>query len=207
MNPVTHDVRAILSYPRIFDLFQRMMGKRNWHTMYSSRYIRAQRGNRVLDIGCGTATWRHYLHDVEYFGFDPNPRYIRAAQSRFCNVPGCTFLCAPVDEVVLDTMPKFDIALALGVLHHLDDAASIRLARFAKAALRDKGRLILGDPCFVEGQSPIARRIIMLDRGQHVRDLNGYRKLMSASFEIINCEIRNDMIRVPYTHLIMECVA
>jgi hypothetical protein len=89
----------------------------------------------------------------------------------------------------------------------LDDAAVLRLARFAKAALRDKGRLILGDPCLVEGQSPIARRIIMLDRGQHVRDLNEYRKLMSVSFEKIHCEIRNDMIRVPYTHLIMECVA
>jgi SAM-dependent methyltransferase len=207
MSHITHGVRAVLSYPRIYDLFQRMIGKRNGLSNFSSRYIVAERGNRVIDIGCGSAKWLNFLPVVEYCGFDPNPHYIKSAKNRFRDVPGCTFLCATVDEAVVDTLPKFDIALALGVLHHLDDAAVIRLAKLAKAALKDKGRLILVDPCFVEGQSPIARWMIRLDRGQHVRDVNGYKKLMNTTFGIVNTDIRHDLIRLPYTHLVMECLA
>jgi SAM-dependent methyltransferase len=207
MGEITHGLRAVLSYSKMYDLFQGIMGARKGRSIFSTRYIRAQEGDRVLDIGCGTAETRDFLPAVEYYGFDPNPKYIRAAQKRLRDVPGCTFLCATIDEVVLGILPKFDIVLALGVLHHLDDEAVIRLANLAKVALKEKGRLILVDPCFVEGQSPVARFLAMLDRGQHVRDMKGYRDLMNTAFGVVQTEIRNDLIRFPYTHLIMECVA
>jgi SAM-dependent methyltransferase len=207
MNQITHGVRAALSYSTIYDLFQRMMGARKGRSILSSRYIKAQSGDRVLDIGCGTAETRDYLPAVEYYGFDPNPQYIKAAQERFHHVPGCIFRCAYLDEIGLGTLPKFDIALAIGVLHHLDDETAVKLANLARFALKNKGRLILLDPCFVEGQSPIARFLAMHDRGQHVRDLNGYRHLMTPIFRIVNTEIRHDLVRFPYTHLIMECMA
>ena len=200
-------MKAVLSYPKIFDLFQSLMGKKNWHAVYAARYIRAQKGDRVLDIGCGTAKWRHVLPDVNYYGFDPNPRYIRAAKAGCRDVPDCNFFCATVDETAVETLPEFDIVLALGVLHHLDDATCVRLVKFARAALKNGGRLISGDPCLAEGQSPVARRIIRFDRGRHVRDEKGYRKLVSGDFKIVKTEIRHDLIRVPYTHLIMECTA
>jgi SAM-dependent methyltransferase len=184
MSEITHGLRAVLSYSKIYDLFQGIMGARKGRSIFSARYIRAQEGDRVLDIGCGTAETRDFLPAVEYYGFDPNPKYIRTAQKRLRDVPGCTFLCATVDEAVLGTLPKFDIVLALGVLHHLDDEAVVRLAKLAKGALKEKGRLILVDPCFV-----------------------GYRDLMSTAFGVVQTEIRNDLIRFPYTHLIMECVA
>lgn len=183
------------------------MSAKNGRANISSRYIKAQIGNRVLDIGCGTAEIRKFLPAVEYFGFDSNSRYIKTAQKRFRNVPGCKFLCTTLDQAILSSLPKFDIVLALGVLHHLDDNSVIRLANLAKRALNVKGRLILVDPCFVENQSLIARFLARLDRGQHVRDVNGYRNLMRTTFEIISTEIRHDLIKVPYTHLIMECVA
>lgn len=207
MGYMMDGVSATLSYPRMYDLFEGIVGKRNGHAIFSSRYIRAQTGNRVLDIGCGNAKWRSHLPSVTYYGFDPNPRYIKAARDRFRDVPDCTFCRAAVEEAILDALPKFDIALALGVLHHLNDAAAIRLVKLAKAVLKNKGRLILADPCVVEGQSPIARRIMKFDRGRHIRDVNGYRDLMKATFSIANIEIRDDLIRIPYTHLIMECVA
>jgi SAM-dependent methyltransferase len=207
MSEITHGLRAVLSYSKIYDLFQGIMGARKGRSIFSAGYIRAQEGDRVLDIGCGTAEARDFLPAVEYYGFDPNPKYIRTAQKRLRDVPGCTFLCATVDEAVLGTLPKFDIVLALGVLHHLDDEAVVRLAKLAKGALKEKGRLILVDPCFVEGQSPVARFFARLDRGQHVRDVKGYRDLMNTAFGVVTTEIRNDLIRFPYTHLIMECMA
>jgi len=207
MGEITHGLRAVLSYSKMYDLFQGIMGAKKGRSIFSARYIRAKEGDRVLDIGCGTAETRDYLPAVEYYGFDPNPNYIRAAQKRLRDVPGCTFLCAAIDEAVLGTLPKFDIVLALGVLHHLNDEAVVRLAKLAKVALKEKGRLILVDPCFVEGQSPVARFLAMVDRGQHVRDVKGYRDLVNTAFGDVHIEIRNDLIRFPYTHLIMECVA
>jgi len=207
MDEITYGVRAVLSYSWIYDLFGSILGARKGRSIFSSKYIRARKGDRILDIGCGTAVTRDFLPAVEYYGFDPNPRYIQAAQNRLRNVPGCTFFCATIDEAVLDTLPKFDIVLALGVLHHLDDEAVVRLANLAKLALKKKGRLILVDPCFVEGQSLVARFLAMLDRGQNVKDVNGYRKLMNTAFGIVNTEIRHDFLRIPYTHLIMECIS
>lgn len=207
MTEMTHGVRAILSYSWIYDLLGSILGARKGRSIFSSQYIRARTGDRILDIGCGTAVTRDFLPVVEYYGFDPNLRYIKAAQNRLRNVPGCTFLCTTVDDAILNTLPKFNIVLAIGVLHHLDDESAIRLANVAKCALKDKGRLVLVDPCFVEGQSPIARFFARRDRGQHVRDVNSYRKLINAAFVNINTEIRHDLLRFPYTHLIMECIA
>lgn len=207
MSETTHGLRAVLSNSKIYDLFQRIMGAKKGRAFFAERYIRAQNGDRVLDVGCGTAEIRDFLPAVEYYGFDPNPHYIKSAQNRLCDVPGCMFFCTPVDKVTLSALPKFDIVLALGVLHHLDDTDAVQLTKLAKAALKDKGRLILVDPCFVEGQSVIARFFAGRDRGQHVRDVNSYRKLMNAAFANVTTEIRHDMLWFPYTHVIMECVA
>ncbi len=205
MSEATHGLKAVLSYAKIYDLFQRIVGAKKGRAFFAERYIRAQKGDRVLDIGCGTAEIRDFLPAVEYYGFDPNPHYIKSAQNRLCNMPGCIFFCRSVDQIVLSSLPKFDIVLALGVLHHLDDADAVQLAKIAQSALKDKGRLILVDPCFVVGQSAVARFFAGRDRGQHVRDADGYRKLMNAAFANVNTEIRHDLLWFPYTHLIMEC--
>jgi len=207
MSQGAHGVRAILSNAKVYDAFQWMMGAKRGRSIISSRYIKSKNGDYVLDIGCGTAGIREYLSDVEYFGIDPNPDYVDAAKYRLRDRPKCTFLCATLDEVVLDALPKFDIVLASAVLHHLSDAEVIRLATLAKAALKENGRLVTIDPCLVEGQSLVARFLVSRDRGQHVRDAEGYRALMSCVFVSIATDVRHDLARFPYTHLVMECMS
>ncbi len=207
MSQVTHGVRAVLSNPKVYDFFQWMMGAKQARSIVSSVYIKSRSGDYVLDIGCGTAEIRWLLSNVEYFGIDPNPDYIYAAKNRFRTLSRCTFLCTTIDEVVLDALPKFDIVLATSVLHHLSDEEVVRLAKLAKAALKENGRLVTLDPCYAEGQSPIARFLISRDRGQHVRDAEGYRALLSCVFDSITTDVRHDLGRFPYTHLVMECVS
>jgi SAM-dependent methyltransferase len=205
MNQVIRGVSAILSHATIYDALQWMMGAKRGRSIVSSRYIKSKNGDCVLDIGCGTADIRRYLSDVEYFGIDPNPRYIHAAKSRFRDVPGCTFLCGTFDEATLTRLPKFDIVLASAVFHHLSDENVVQVAKLARAALKEHGRLVTHDPCYVEGQSSVARFFISRDRGQHVRDAEGYRALISNVFEKITIEVRHDLARFPYTHIAMEC--
>lgn len=207
MSQITHGIRAVLSYSSGYDLFQWLMGAKRGRAVIAGQYIRAKDGDHVLDIGCGTAEIRLFLPNVVYYGFDPSAAYIESAKDRLRGVPDCTLLQATLDEAVLGSLPKFDIVLATGVLHHLDDNEAVHLARLAKAALKEGGRLIAIDPCFVTGQSPFARFLVSRDRGQHVRDAEAYRTLMSGVFGSVVMNIRHDLARFPYTHLIMECAS
>lgn len=207
MSEVKNGLRALLTYPPVYDLFQRMLGAKRARSIFASDYVRARDGDRVLDIGCGTAEIRNYLPNIEYFGFDPSASYIDAAKTKFRETPGCTFVCASADEAMLTALPAFDIVLAIGVIHHLNDEGVVRLLMLARTALRQGGRLVTLDPCLVDGQSAIARYLVRNDRGQHVRDAANYRRLMVTTFDRVKADIRHDLPRFPYTHLIQECTA
>jgi len=205
MAQVTKGIRAVLSSSKIYSLFQNILGARDGRSNFSSQYIRSQDGDYVLDIGCGTADIRKYLANVNYYGFDPSARYINTAKANLREFPDSSLFRASIDEAVLNSLPKFDIILAIGVLHHLHDDAVINLASLAKGTLKQEGRLVTLDPCYVDGQSPIARLLIRCDRGLNVRNVNGYHSLMATKFEYVQTDIRHDFNRFPYTHFIMEC--
>jgi len=206
MSQVTHGIRSLLSTSRIYNLFQWILGGKDGRANFTTQYLRAQVDDFILDIGCGTADIRKYLPNVQYYGFDPSSNYIDTAKTNLRGIPGCNLYCASLDEAKLITLPKFDIVLAIGVLHHLSDEGVIQLAHLAKSALKHNGRLITLDPCYVEGQSIISRLLIKCDRGQNVRTREGYERLMSKSFNTVVSDIRHDFNRFPYTHFIMECV-
>jgi SAM-dependent methyltransferase len=207
MSEISSGVRTILSYAKIYDLFMRLINVDNARTYLSSKYIRAQNGDRVLDIGCGTAEIRDFLPAVQYFGFDPNSRYIETARKRLSDVPDCTFFCSSIEQTKLNAYPKFDIVLAIGVLHHLDDESAIHLTKIAKSTLKENGRLILWDTCFIDGQPPIARYLAGMDRGQNVRDVESYLQILDTVFKNVNFAVRHDLLRFPYTLIITECRA
>ena len=64
--------------------------------------------------------------------------------------------------------------------------------------------MITIDPCIAAGQNPIARYLIFHDRGQSVRDSDGYQALASKVFSRVNGTLRHRRW-IPYTHWIMEC--
>jgi len=61
------------------------------------------------------------------------------------------------------------------------------------------------DGVFMEKQSPVAKWIISKDRGQNIRTQEGYLELAYQVFSNISTDIRHDMLRIPYTHFILEC--
>ena len=203
MTQTTSGVRAVLSAARIYDSFQDLTGAARARRRFADEYIRAKPGSRILDIGCGTGAILDHLPDVEYLGFDLSPAYIDTARKRF-GARG-TFSCGDVNRTKLLDLPRIDIVLALGVLHHLDDAGALGLVRLARASLQAGGRLVTWDPCYVDGQSAFKRLLIGMDRGRNVRDERGYRSLCEAVFGTVEAHIRHDLLRIPYTHAILEC--
>jgi cyclopropane fatty-acyl-phospholipid synthase-like methyltransferase len=199
---ITSGVRSILSSPIVYDFFQDLMGSHRIRTEFVQQHIRPNQGMRILDIGCGTARILDYLPDVEYYGFDLSREYIDDATRRYGKRG--KFKCAFVEQEVIDQIEAFDIVIAIGLLHHLDDAQAQALMTLAKSALTKGGKLVTIDPCYAVGQNAFARFLVSRDRGQNVRSVEQYQSLAYEVFPEVKSEIRH-RTWIPYTHCIMEC--
>jgi SAM-dependent methyltransferase len=195
-------MKSLLDRPRVYSLFRRLVGRDSARFVYAREHLRLEPGQRVLDLGCGPGDILQFLPAVDYVGYDVNPAYIERARKRFGSRG--QFHSSAIEE---DFNPGkgFDAVIAHGVLHHLDDEAARALFRVARRALKPGGRLVTFDGCFAEGQSPLARLFLSLDRGRHVRTREGYERLARAEFDQVKSVLRDDLIRIPYTHIIMEC--
>lgn len=195
-------LQNVLSSPRFFRAFKNAVGGME---RYCSEFIRTRPGDRVLDIGCGTGDIIEWLGDVEYIGFDLSPEYIQKAQRDYGSRG--TFFCEAVRDDVAVQHGAFDVVLANGILHHLDDDEARSLLLLATKALTPKGRFVTMDGCYTQTQSRIKKLILDADRGRFVRTEPEYLALARTAFTDIRATVLDDLIRIPYTHLIMECSA
>ncbi|HEX7218318.1 MAG TPA: class I SAM-dependent methyltransferase [Burkholderiales bacterium] len=195
-------MKSLLERPRVYSLFRRLVGRDSARAVYAREHLRLAAGQRVLDLGCGPGDILEFLPAVEYIGYDISPAYVERARRRFGQ--RATFHEGAVSEA-LSPGSGFDVVIAHGVLHHLDDAAARTLFRVARRALKPGGRLVTFDGCFAHGQSALARLFLRLDRGRYVRTREAYEALARGEFGEVKSFLRHDLIRIPYTHLIMEC--
>jgi SAM-dependent methyltransferase len=196
-------LRDILAQARVYSLFARIVGATRGRQLYVQGYIRPKAGDRILDIGCGPGDILEALPEVEYHGFDLSPDYIKSARKRFGRRG--QFHVEAVSADLVKKYAGFDLVLATGVLHHLTDAEATDLFQVARTALKPGGRLVTLDGCFVDGQSAIARHLLRLDRGQFVRQPTEYLRLASKVFNKVESHLTDNLLRIPYTHIIMKC--
>lgn len=162
----------------------------------------------MLDIGCGTADILECLPDVDYTGFDSNAQYIDWAIAR--HGERGRFFCQNVSPSLLQDLGSldrgsFDLVVANGVLHHLNDEEARSLFMLAKEMLRPGARLITFDGCYVKKQHPLSAYLLSRDRGRFVRTCQAYLHLAEEVFPNVSGTLHHDLLRVPYSHLIMEC--
>lgn len=203
MAQIITGIRSILSHPIIYNAMQSLVGAYQFRAHYTREYIRPFSHAKILDIGCGTGEILNFLPlSVEYYGFDLNKNYIRYAKKKYGHRG--TFICNDINNQLKD-LPQFDIVLAMGLLHHLDDAEVQRLFNLSTSVLKKEGRLITFDGCYIENQSRFAKFMISRDRGQNIRFPEEYKALTQSNFQNVKIAIRHDLLRIPYTHIIMEC--
>jgi len=75
----------------------------------------------------------------------------------------------------------------------------------ARRQLSSSGFLVTLDPCRRVGQKWLARFLIGCDRGRYVRDRQGYEGLARAQFSDVEGFLREDLLHVPYAHLVLRC--
>lgn len=200
------DPRAFLRSPQGYNFFQGLIGAEGMRRVLVDEFVRPSRGGRLLDIGCGTALIRERLPEMEYFGVDADESYLRWARERFPS--RATFKLVEAGPGFASGLPaSFDVALAVGVLHHLDDGHVASLLEEVRGLLAPGGRLVTLDVCYEPGQSALARAFVSRDRGEHVREHSRYEALASHAFRQVRTTVRRDLLRVPCSHCILECVA
>jgi 2-polyprenyl-3-methyl-5-hydroxy-6-metoxy-1,4-benzoquinol methylase len=157
----------------------------------------------VLDIGCGPADILKSLDNVTYYGYDINESYINFAKKKYKNKKPKLF-CKKFSKKELKKLPKFDIILLSGLIHHLSDQESKQLLVLCKKILKKEGKLITIDPILIKNQNPIARLLVKLDRGLNVRNKNNYLKLFKKYFKSCSNKIYIQKF-IPYTMFVTCC--
>jgi SAM-dependent methyltransferase len=192
-----------LAHPLVYELWTRAVGGVRARRILVSDHLRPRDGDRILDLGCGPGSLVEYLPPViDYVGVDLNPDYIASARARFGN--GRREFRVGDAAALGSDLRGFDIVMIFALLHHLDDDDASNLFRVAADALVPGGRIVTFDPVLTPDQSPAARAVIVRDRGQNVRTRDEYVALASRSFTQINATTRSDLLRIPYTHFILE---
>jgi 2-polyprenyl-3-methyl-5-hydroxy-6-metoxy-1,4-benzoquinol methylase len=192
----------LLEHPNVYRGFRIIFGSEKFRKYYAS-VIDAKQGDRIMDIGCGTGDILNYLPDVQYLGFDMNEKYIVTAKRLFRERG--KFICAALQQYNSNKQTSFDIVLANGVLHHLDNDACSALFRLAYESLSPGGRLITLDGVYTPNQNLLQRFFVSRDRGRFIRQEEEYAALARACFRNVRSTILSGQIRLPYTHLILEC--
>lgn len=201
----TTGLRAIFSLPRVYRAAQNLIGAESFRRSLVDQILDVSPGDRVLDIGCGTADIVVHLPPVDYVGYDHSDEYIDSARRRHGSLG--TFIAARTDPAALDRVTERDLAMAVGVLHHMDDEVATASLEFAASVLRPGGRLVTIDPTIVAGQHPVGRWLAKRDRGQHVRSPEATLELIGSVFPGAEVDVHHDLLRVPYSHVVCRAIA
>ena len=195
--------RSVLAIPAAYQLWSNVVGGADYFKVLVKEYVQPSAGARILEIGCGPGTIVPYLPPSEYSGFDLSPKYIKQATRRF---PEARFVCERVSEFSLSKEQSFDVVLAFGIVHHLEDAEARQLFQIAFDALKPGGKLVTMDGVWTDGQSSVARWLLARDRGEYIRREREYVEIASQVFSNVRPSVRHDLLRIPYSHLILECI-
>jgi ubiquinone/menaquinone biosynthesis C-methylase UbiE len=141
------------------------------------------------------------IPEANYLGIEPLQSCVRKARLMFS---GTNRQFVLGDHKQLKEIPdeSFDLIIAVGVLHHIDDDIASEFIEEGWRILRRGGRLTTLDPVFHSDQSILSRAVVKWDRGKWVRTESEYSEIITAHFPgKKEARIYSGLLRIPYDHV------
>ena len=198
MSQRTKSLYKLITIPKFYELVQSALGRKRTREYLCTGPLKTQPGIKVLDVGCGPATLRPFLGDIDYLGMDMNPKHVEQATQDYGHMG--RFICG---NAVTDTQSApgpYDIIICIGLLHHLDDDEAVDLLGSLSERLADDGRIVTYDPVYIDKQNFIAKKLNDLDSGENIRTATGYSDLFDKSKLDLKTDVLSGMLNLPYNH-------
>jgi SAM-dependent methyltransferase len=167
----------LLESPQIFEMQQRLCNNYIAIGQEFDEYINRE-PQRIIDIGCSTGTCAEHIIDFhyhDYTGVDIERKYIEAAKKR---VPRGNFVTLDARSTFFPDR-SFDIAMFIGVMHHMEDALVRDCLSEVGRIVKPDGCVLVAEPVFSRGEF-LSTALLKLDRGKYIRDDLGYRSLFDG---------------------------
>ena len=196
-------MRRLLSIGTAYNTFIYLIGKFGFARLYLfAKYIPYCPGTKVLDLGCGPGTNTEFFQPADYLGIDISEAYISKARQAH---PGFNFACDNFLDLDESFNESYDLVLMSGLLHHLNDEMFMEFMAKSYALIKKGGRLIAIENCLHQKQSKLKRKLILMDRGKYVREVEHTRRLIEQTDFNSQISIEEDLLMIPYSHLIATC--
>lgn len=150
----------------------------------------------IIDIGCGESEVHKYFKinkNQKYFGYELNDYFVNKLRKKY-NQNNIFFSKKNIDEINFEKFdPEKTVILLIGIFHHIDD---ITITKFLSKTKNFK--IVSIDAVILPGQNFITKLLFFLDKGNFIRKLSDYKKIISGfDYKVLH----NRYLRFPYDHL------
>ena len=177
------------------------LGADKAHTRLVNEFLQPRPGIKMLDVGCGPANMIPYLPPLDYTGIDLNEKHIAYARRRYGDRG--RFIVGNAAGDLKQNEKEFDLINVSALLHHISDSEAVTLFASLARLLKPGGRIVTIDNVWLPKQRVVVRLINHLDSGTNIRTPEGYVGLLNGSGLDVHTLILNDLLRIPYDHIIM----
>jgi len=191
----------VFDNPKLYELFQYGVARPGTPSIIRDEVLKPIGVQKVMDFGSGIGYHSRIFDKSEYLGIEPLEGCVKRANNLH-HAPNRKFLVG--DHRTLKKIPSasFDLVIAIGVLHHIDDETFSEFIKESYRILRTGGRLTTFDPVLHENQSVLSRWVVKRDRGKWVRAESEYSAIIASSFpRDIKSKIYSGLLRIPYDHV------
>jgi ubiquinone/menaquinone biosynthesis C-methylase UbiE len=197
-------IANIFNNAKLYELFQFGVARRGTTEIVRNQVLKPYGVKKVLDFGCGIGYHSKEFIGSEYLGIEPLSDCVNKANRMFKN-SGNNFIVGDHDSLKSIKDSSYDLIIALGVLHHINDSIFDEFIKESHRILKAGGRLTTFDPVYHKDQSKISKWVVSRDRGTWIRTTEGYSERIQKIYnQEPSKKIYTNLLRIPYDHIALE---
>ena len=154
----------------------------------------------LLDLSCRPGTSKKFLSgNVHYTGIDLDKNYVTAKKLSY---PDSKFYLGRIQEMndIIPSNSRFDYINAIGLFYRSNDMAARNCFEAIKEYAKQGSYIINFEPCYVDKQSFILKRLMAMNLGQCLWHYNRWVRLVAFLLPHVSHSVRRSY-RISYAHI------